>query len=122
MGAVERHGGELERKVAKAVDDRRKALSEALEAVEGAHAQLADQLALRGWLSEFPERARWQPGSFASSLPALQRPSGEPEQVATVLAALRELAESPKPEVSADQRSWPNQPDPTPLRAVPRAA
>jgi DNA anti-recombination protein RmuC len=41
LAAVDRHGSELGQKVAKAVEARRKAFSEALEAVEAAQAELA---------------------------------------------------------------------------------
>ena len=89
----------------------RRALGEAVDAVTAAHGGLADVLALRVWLEQFPA-GKW-PVTVLGRTPGLMGANGSPHITADVLAALRRLADRPEPTAPADVR---------PLAAVPEAS
>ena len=100
-------GAKLEERTAEG----RAELGAAVDSLVAAHAKLGETLALRAWLSTFPDRIRW-PVSYLGHVPALRSRSNEPPAFEAVVAGLRELARPPEPKASADR---------PPLAAVPEA-
>lgn len=91
-------------KASQEVDLRASQYRDALDALTGAHAALAQAIATRAWLARFPEVAEPRPALLI--VPNLLARNGDPEKVPTVLAALRnlgELAASATPVVSDDE-------------------
>lgn len=80
------------------VDLGAKAYHDALDALMGAHAALAQAVATRQWLTRFPEVSAVRPSLLV--VPNLLAKNGDPEKVDRVLAALRNLVDlaTPAPE------------------------
>jgi len=66
---------------------------DALDALTGAHAALAQAMATRAWLARFPEVSAVRPALLV--VPNLLGRNGDPENVNRVFAALRDLGDVP---------------------------
>ena len=66
---------------------------DALDALTGAHAALAQAMATRAWLTRFPEVSAVRPTLLV--VPNLLARNGDPENVDHVFAALRDLGDVP---------------------------
>jgi hypothetical protein len=102
IAAVERHGAELARTLEQAVDAKRSAYTDAVDALADAHAELASATAMLAWLHRFtadPVRAQWTPGAYVRQVHGLTGQNGEPLDIAATIAALRDLPNPPAPTI-----------------------
>ena len=100
MAAIERHREAWLADIDNRVDAAATAFRVAVEAMAEAHAEAAEALTLRTWLTSYP-RLNWKPGG--GSVRGLVRQNGEPTSWATVVDALRTHADALVPTPRADE-------------------
>ncbi len=95
---VGEHRAAWQKTIAKRRAQRQEQAATALEQLTAALDALASAVGLEDWLETFtatPERALWHPSRFASRVPGVTSPNGDPYGVSEILAALRTLVDPP---------------------------
>lgn len=121
IATVALHRAAWQKTIAKRLAQRHEQAAQALDALTEATDALAGATGLQQWLETFtaaPERALWHPSRFASRVPGVTAPNGDPYGLPEVLAGLRTLIEpataKPTPAVLRSPAAPSATPEPTP--------